>query len=465
MASSPKTKGGNSIPQKTATKVSRRINTGYILPDGPKTPFLVRLLLTSFDRSKSLSFDERRTQYGTDFTIKLPIFGKCLVVSEPDEIRPLFKADPAELGNPDPNLGSLLGSGSLFALSDEPHRAHRKLLTPAFHGNRLAEYRDLMAEEARAGMADWPAGESVASLPAMRAITLNIILRTVFGAEGHILNRLRDLLPRMAGLGSILAALPIPQWQLFGYAPWGRFNRMRAEYNEIIDELITRARADPAIEQRSDILAMLIGATYDDGTPMSDSEIADELLTLLAAGHETIAAALAWAIDRLRRHPAFLDKLVAAVDAGDEELLDATINEVQRTRPAIAMPARRVLADHYAVGPWRVPRGMHIMIAIPLVHTDPRLFDDPNQFRPERFLGKRPDPYELVPFGGGLRRCIGAAFAHLELKVVLRTLLTEHVLVPTSERGEATHSRGVAVAPADGGQIVRHPRQTMQDVS
>ena len=435
------------------------------LPDGPRAPFLLRMLMASFDRSKSMSLDERRAQYGPDFTLKLPLFGKCLVISEPDEVRQIFKADPTDLGNMEPNLGRVMGSGSLFARSGESHRSQRKLLTPAFHGNRLAEYRTLMAAEARAGMANWPVGKAVASLPAMNAITLNIILRTVFGAEGEDLDALRRLLPRMVKLGSILAATPIPEWDLFGYAPWGRFNRMRAEYDAIVGRLIERARADPNIAARSDILAMLIGAHYDDGAPMTDDEIADELITLLTAGHETTATTLAWAIERLRRHPEFMAKLVAALDAGDDALLGAFINEVQRTRPVIAMTFRQVLTDGYAIGRWRVPRGMHLMIAISLVQTDPRLFDEPKQFRPERFLEKRPDPYELIPFGGGVRRCIGAAFAQMELQVVLRTLLTEHVIEPTSQRGEAWLSRGVAFAPADGGQIVRYPRQAMRDAA
>lgn len=451
--------------QDNAADMARGSGSGHVLPDGPKAPFLLRMLLASFDRSKSMSLDHRRAQYGNDFVLKLPIFGKSLVISDPEEIRQLFKADPAELGNTEPNLGRVMGPGSLFALSGAPHRSQRKLLTPAFHGNRLAEYRTLMAEEARAGMAVWPADRLVASLPVMSAITLNIILRTVFGAEGRDLDALRDLLPRLVRLGSILAATPIPAWELFGYAPWGRFKRMRADYDAIVARLIDSARADPAISERNDILAMLIGARYDDGTAMSNSEIADELVTLLTAGHETTATTLAWAIERLRRHPEFLAKLVSAVDAGDDQLLDACINEVQRTRPVIAFTFRKVLADGYAVGPWRVPRGMHIMIGISLVQTNPDLFEQPYRFHPERFLGKRPDPYELIPFGGGIRRCIGAAFAHMELQVVLRTLLTEHELVATDEPDETWKSRGVAFAPGDGGQIVQRPRQAARHAS
>jgi len=428
------------------------------LPDGPKASFVVRLVQAGFDRSKLMTLDNRREQYGSDFTLKLPMYGKTLVISEPDEVRQLFKSNQADLGNMEPNLGRVMGPGSLFALSGEAHRSQRKLLTPAFHGNRLAEYRELMAEEARAGMSTWPAGESLPSLPVMSAITLNIILRTVFGATGRDLHALRDLLPRLVRTGSILAVMPIPQWELFGYAPWGRFNRMRRQYHAIVGRLIDSARADPAISERSDILAMLIGATYDDGTPMSDREIAEELVTLLTAGHETTATTLAWAIERLRRHPDFLTRLVADLDAGKDELLNAFINEVQRTRPVIAMTLRKVLVDSYAIGPWRVPRGMHIMVSISLTQTDPRLFDQPLRFYPERFLGKRPDPYELIPFGGGVRRCIGAAFAHMELQIVLRTLLAEHTLEPTTAPDETWQSRGVAFAPGDGGQIVRWPR-------
>ena len=430
-----------------------------MLPSGPWAPFLLRMLIGAMDRSRSLSLADRRRQYGRDFTLKLPLFGKTLVISDPDKIRTLFKADPAALGNMEPNLGRVMGRGSLFALSGDPHRAQRKLLTPAFHGNRLAEYRELMAKEARAGMAHWPEGESVASLPAMNDITLRIILRTVFGAEGRDLDALRELLPRLVNLGSILAATPIPRIDLFGYAPWGRFNRMRAEYDAIVNRLIENARADGAYEHRSDILSMLLGARYDDGAPMSDREIADELVTLLTAGHETTATTLAWAVERLRRHPEFMDRLVASLDAGETDLLDAFINEVQRTRPVIAFTFRKVLADSYTVGPWRAPKGMHIMIAIDLVQTDAELFPEPMRFNPDRFVGVRPDPYQLIPFGGGVRRCIGAAFAHMELQVVLKTLLAEHRLEPTTEKGEGSYSRGVAFAPARGGQIVRYPRR------
>lgn len=187
----------------SADETTRAASRDTVLPDGPWAPFLLRLLTASFDRSKTMSLADRRRQYGSDFTLRLPIYGKSLVISEPDEVRQLFKADPAEIGNMQPNLGRVMGPGSLFALSGEPHRSQRKLLTPAFHGSRLAEYRDLMAAEARHGMAGWPAGESVASLPAINAITLNIILRTVFGAEGADLDALRELLPRLVKLGSI----------------------------------------------------------------------------------------------------------------------------------------------------------------------------------------------------------------------------------------------------------------------
>ncbi|RJS91426.1 cytochrome P450 [Salinisphaera sp. Q1T1-3] len=446
------------MPRSSTTQTSPR--SGPYLPDGPSAPFLLRVALATLGRGNAMSLDDRRRQYGPDFTLKLPLFGRSLIVSEPAEVRQIFKADPAELGNMDPNLGRVMGSGSLFNLSGDPHRSQRKLLTPAFHGNRLAAYRTLMQDEARRGMADWPVDRPVASLPAMNAITLNIILRTVFGAEGADLDVLRDLLPRMVRLGSILAATPIPAWDGFGYAPWGRFRRMRAEYDAIVGRLIARGRNDEhGAAARSDILSMLIGATYDDGNPMTDDEIADELVTLLTAGHETTATTLAWAVERMRRHPDVLAALVTAVDADDDEYLDAFINEVQRTRPVIAMTLRRVEVDDYVLGPWRVPRGMHIMVGISLLHTDGRVFPEPWRFDPERFRGVRPDPYQLIPFGGGVRRCIGAAFAHMELRIVLKTLLAEHVIEPTHARGEPWHSRGVAFAPGHGGRIVRRPRE------
>ena len=211
------------------------------------------------------------------------------------------------------------------------------------------------------------------------------------------------------------------------------------------------------------MLALLVQATHEDGTAMSFAEIADELMTLLAAGHETTAATLSWTVERLRRHPEVLARVVAEADAGGSELREATIREVQRVRPVIPFTGRFVMQP-FELGGYVIPPGVTIGVSMVLTHTDPRLFEQPLRFRPDRFLDAKPDTYSWVPFGGGIRRCIGAAFAHMEMDVVLRTLLRRLELLPTAARSERWHYRGVAFTPADGGlAIVRRRRADVPD--
>ena len=251
---------------------------------------------------------------------------------------------------------------------------------------------------------------------------------------------------------------PIPQWDWGQWSPWGRFWQYRLEYDEIVERLLAKAAKDPRLESRDDILALMVQSRYDDGTAMSHTEIADELITLLSAGHETTATTLAWAVERLQRHPLLLDRLVADLDGGSEEVLDATITEVQRTRPVIDTAFRSVKAPTLDIGPWTLPQGHTIIASIGLLHADDTIYPDADRFDPDRFLDTRPDPANWIPFGGGIRRCIGAAFATTEMKVVLRTLLREFTISPSTAAGERWHSRGVAIAPAKGGRVRLQPR-------
>jgi cytochrome P450 len=288
-------------------------------------------------------------------------------------------------------------------------------------------------------------------------ITLNIILRAVFGSEGAEFAELRALLPRMIAAGSVLAAVPVPKFD-GRWSPWGRFWALRRRYDSIVARLIDIARGDGRLDERDDILALMLLSRYDDGSAMSHRQVADQLLTLLAAGHETTATTLAWAVERLRRHPDALRALVEEADAGGHALLDAAILEVQRTRPVIDLVGRQVKADSVQLGRWTVPRGYAVMVSITLMHDNESLFPDAQRFDPRRFLGVRPDLYQWIPFGGGTRRCLGGAFATMELTVVLRTMLRELTLVPTDRPAERWHFRGVANAPAKGGLAVVHRR-------
>ncbi|MFC3385417.1 cytochrome P450 [Couchioplanes azureus] len=236
--------------------------------------------------------------------------------------------------------------------------------------------------------------------------------------------------------------------------PWPRFRAMRREYDAIVARLISKAQRDGVPGERDDVLVLMLSSRYDDGTTMSRGEVADELLTLLAAGHETTATTLAWAVERLRRHPDVLRALVDEADAGGDALRQATIFEVQRTRPVIDLVGRQVQADHLRIGRWTVPKGYAVLVSITLLHENPAVFPDARTFDPRRFLDVRPDLHHWIPFGGGARRCLGAAFAHMEMNVVLRTMLRDVTLLPTSDPAERWHLRGVANAPAKGGRAV-----------
>jgi cytochrome P450 len=401
-----------------------------------------------------------RERFGDAFTVNLPVFGKVLVISDPAEIRQLFQTSPEVADNLDRNLGRLLGPGSMFALRGEPHRRQRKLLVPPFHGRRLAAYEAIVEAETVRELATWPQAQPFPTLPSMMRITINAILRAVFGADGAELKELRDTLPRAVTLGSRLAALPIPMVDLGRWSPWGRFLAMRRRYDEIIDTLLDRAEQDPHLDQRDDVLATMLQSRYDDGGRMSHREIADQLLTLLTAGHETTATTLAWAIERLRRHPDLLDALVAEVDQGGSALRQATVLEVQRTRPVIDIVGRQVKAESLQLGRWTVPRGCAVLVSIALIHDNEAVFPNARAFDPYRFLDTKPDLYQWIPFGGGTRRCLGAAFATMEMDVVLRTMLRDVTLLPTSEPAERWHSRGIANAPAKGGVAVVRRRRT-----
>ncbi|GAA5187225.1 cytochrome P450 [Rugosimonospora acidiphila] len=432
------------------------------LPPGPTSPRAVQAVrLTIMGRG----MPRLRRRYGDAFTINLPYFGRTVVISDPAEIKQLFQTGPDVVDNLERNLGRVLGRDSLFAQYGPDHRRQRKLLVPPFHGRRLAAYERIVEDETVRELATWPQDLPFPTMPSMRRITLNVILRAVFGAQGTELAELRELLPRLVTLGSWLAALPVPAVDLGRWSPWGRFRILRGRYDAIIDRLLTKSHQGPNLDGRDDILAMLLQSRYDDGSPMGRGEIADQLLTLLSAGHETTATTLAWAIERLRRHPDVLRDLVAEVDEGGGALRQAAIVEVQRTRPVIETVGRQVRADSFQLGRWTLPRGCVVLVGIALTHEDESVFPNPQAFDPHRFLDAKPDLYEWIPFGGGTRRCLGAAFATMEMDVVLRTLLRDLTLLPTDEPGERRQSRGIAVAPAGGGLAVVRRRTTAAPAS
>jgi len=438
------------VDQTTATEAVRG------LPPAVRLPKPVQMVLMAGFRRKFLT--SARNRYGKVFCLNVPFFGRSVVVADAALARQVFLASTDDLINVQPNLSRVFGPGSVFALDGKEHRARRRLLAPPFHGQSIKNYEQIIEEETLRESAKWPDGKEFRTLEPMNRITLNVILRTVFGADGAELDYLREIIPPWVELGSRMATLPEPPFSTGRYSPWGRLAEFRRNFDRTVFALIDKAQADPHLNERGDILALLLRSTYEDGTPMSRQDVSDELLTLLGAGHETTASTLGWAFERLRRHPAVLARLVEENDAGGgNEYRMAFIQELQRNRTVIDFAGRHVLAPHFDLGDYRIPHGYTVMIAIANIHADPELFPEPERLDPERFLNTR-TPTSWVPFGGGTRRCVGAAFAHVEMDVVLRTILREFMIETDNAPDEKVHFRGVAFTPKDGGRVVMRRR-------
>ena len=426
------------------------------LPPTPPVPRLIQGL--GFTTSRKWTVAQIVRRCGDVFTLQLPVFGRTVIVADPALAKELFMANTEDVGNIQPNLSRVLGSGSVFALDGTDHRRRRRLLTPPFHGKSIRNYEAIFEEETLREAQNWPEGTPFETLEPMMRITLNAILRAVFGADGTHLDELRRIIPPWVTLGSRLAVLPTPARTYGRFSPWGRLARYRRRYDEVIGRLIDAVQADPDFDERDDVLALLLKSTYEDGSSMSRQDIGDELLTLLAAGHETTAATLGWAFERISRHPDVLARLAAEADTEDNEYRQAVILEVQRVRTVIDFAGRHVYAPSFNLGEYTIPQGYSIVVALSQMHRRAQEFPDPDRFDPHRFLGQRPPTFAHIPFGGGTRRCVGAAFANVEMDIVLRTVLRHFVIETTDTPAEKTHSRGVAYTPKSGGRVTVHRR-------
>ncbi|WP_348727514.1 cytochrome P450 [uncultured Mycolicibacterium sp.] len=426
------------------------------LPPTPPVPRLIQGL--GFTTSRKWTVAQIVRRCGDVFTLQLPVFGRTVIVADPALAKELFMANTEDVGNIQPNLSRVLGSGSVFALDGADHRRRRRLLTPPFHGKSIRNYEAIFEEETLREAQSWPEGKPFETLEPMMRITLNAILRAVFGADGTHLDELRRIIPPWVTLGSRLAVLPTPARTYGRFSPWGRLARYRRRYDEVIGRLIDAVQADPDFDERDDVLALLLKSTYEDGSSMSRQDIGDELLTLLAAGHETTAATLGWAFERISRHPDVLARLAAEADTEDNEYRQAVILEVQRVRTVIDFAGRHVYAPSFNLGEYTIPQGYSIVVALSQMHRRAQEFPDPDRFDPHRFLGQRPPTFAHIPFGGGTRRCVGAAFANVEMDIVLRTVLRHFVIETTDTPAEKTHSRGVAYTPKSGGRVTVHRR-------
>jgi cytochrome P450/SAM-dependent methyltransferase len=442
-------RGGKGNAMATATMEPVR------LPPAPRIPKIAQGI--GFLAANSGMFAALARRYGRAFTIEMPFLGRAVVISEPTLIKELFGMGTDLVERPASGAGSLgqaFGPGSTFSLAGEPLIERRKLVVPPFHGKRMRSYEHIIEAEVMREIAAWPEGQEFETLDPMLRITLGSILRAVFGAEGPVLEELRELLPPLVVQAARVVVAPqLMRRDLGRFSPGARFAKSRRRFDTLVDILIAQARSDPAIEERSDVLALLLQARYESGEPITDAHIADELLTLVASGHETTASSLAWSVERLRRHPDVLERLTEEVDLGGSELRQATIREVQRIRPVLDGSMRRT-KQRIQLGDWVIPEDTTVVFSIRLAHENDEDFPDAAAFNPDRFVGGKSTPPAWIPFGGGINRCIGASFAHMEMDVVLRTLLREFHFSPTAEPGERHHWRGVATAPGRGGRAV-----------
>ncbi|WP_024447025.1 cytochrome P450 [Mycolicibacterium iranicum] len=429
------------------------------LPPGPRIPKLIQGAAVLAARYGSVAALGKR--YGSTFTLQLPVFGETVVISDPVLVKDLFSTSRELVGRPQNNLGGdVLGPGSIFNLEGDELLARRRLLLPPFNGKNMRAYEDITEQEVVREMASWPEGVEFETLEPMMRITLNTILRAVFGAKGDELDELRIVIPAAVEFGSKIALLPsVVRRDVGPWSPGGKFARYRRRMDEICTSLIAEARSDPNFAERGDVLSLLLQARYDNGEPIPDPYIVDELLTMLVAGHETTSTQLAWTIERIRRHPELLQRLSDEVDAGGSELMTATIAESQRTRPVLTAALRRA-RTRIRLGEWVIPEGDTIMASTQLAMAAEQSFPDAEKFNPDRFVGNPPNPFAWIPFGGGMMRCIGASFATMEMEVTLRTMLREFRLEPTTEPDEKPHSRGVTVTPGRGGRAVVRRRRT-----
>jgi cytochrome P450 len=395
-------------------------------------------------------------RYGDVFTIKITGFGTGVYVADPEAIRLLFTGDQSDLlaGEANSFLEPVLGPHSVLVLDGPEHMRQRKLLLPPFQGSRVSGFREVIREVAEREIAGWQPGDRLVLRNRMRALTFEVICRVVFGVtEAERVERMRAALSAVIDLGPLYMLSPAMRRDLGPLSPGRRFQRLMRAADELLYEEIARRRGAADLDERPDVLSLLLRARDEDGRPMTDAELRDELFTMLGAGHETTATGLAFAFELLLRNPPVLDRLLDEIDAGEgDEYLDAVVKESLRLRPVIDAAERTLTAPRTVAG-WELPAGMKVYPGIALVHMREDLYPRPHEFRPERFVDEGAESYSWLPFGGGIRRCIGAALAQAEMAEVLRVALPAVRLRPLRPEPDPVVLRGITLAPKHGVEV------------
>ncbi len=425
------------------------------LPPGPPLPRVAQTAIWSRQARRMLFACQER--YGDIFTLQIAYEGKWVMLADPEAVKQVFTGDPRvfHAGEGNKILAPILGRNSILVLDEKPHLSQRKLLLPPFHGARMQGYEQTMSEIAEREIGSWPSHVPYKLRPRMQALTLEIILRTVFGvSDTGRLTELREALREFLDLSTdprmLLPLIVAGPNRIRRFPPFRR--RIDRVDGLIYREIAERRRAGD-LEERDDILSMLVGAHHEDGSPMSDEELRDELLTLLVAGHETTATSLSWAVERLTRHPEKLERLRSEVSDGREEYLTATIQETLRLRPVISIVIR-TLTEPVEIGGYKLPAGVSVTPSVYLVHRNREIYPEPDRFLPERFLDNPPGTYTWIPFGGGVRRCLGASFAQFEMAVVLKELVKRHQIRPANPKPERVFRRAITETPRHNAEVI-----------
>jgi cytochrome P450 len=431
-------------------------------PPGPRLPRLVQTFFFIFGSRWFISRMARR--YGPVVQLSTAFDSNFVMVFDPALVKDVFRGPPERLraGEANEPLGPALGMRSLLLLDGEEHLRQRRLMLPPFHGQRMRAYEDVMREAADRAIDSWPLNREFALLPTTQQLTLDVILRTVFGvAEGprqeELKRRLRAMIDPVSNRFGILLMVLMRRGNKRALA---RFEERRRRVDELIYDEIARRRQAPDLDEREDVLSMLLLARDEDGRPMTDVELRDQLVTLLVAGHETTATGLAWVFDLLLRNPRVLAKLRQAVADGDDSYVDAVAKEALRIRPVVPGVGRVVRGGTFELGGYTLREGTEINPSIAVIHARPDAFAGPREFRPERFLEDNPpDTYTWIPFGGGTRRCIGASFALFEMRVVIRRVIERTTLEAASDEAERVERRGVTMVPKRGTRVLLRERR------
>jgi cytochrome P450 len=424
-------------------------------PPGPRTPGAVQTLAWM---NRPIPFMERcRERYGRIFSMRLGPGKDIVMVADPQLAKEVMAGDPAiyRAGETNGIFRPVVGSNSILLLDGDEHMRQRKILLKGFSASHGARFTDQVREIAQRQVASWQAGQRLNLAEEMEAVSFEAIMRVVFDDRSEeTLSELRRLIPEMMDrCDSPYTLIPWFRHELGGTTPYAKLMGVLNRIDELFLEMISDRRGDPLTAMREDVVSLLLRAEHEDGAPLSDREIRDELLTMIMAGYETTTSGLAWALERLLHSPEQMERLTAEVEAGDDLYLEAVVRETLRARPVIPVVARH-LAETVELGGYVIPAGCTLMVSIYLVHNDPETYPEPEKFRPERFLSGTPDGAAWIPFGGGVRRCLGARFAELEMKVVLGQIVARARLRPVGRSPEGVKRKRFTFAPDRGAEAV-----------